>query len=286
MSNTPAITVEQTTSADFAEGAITVDYPSGIAEGDLMVLVLMYHQSDTMSTPSGWTDVSGSAVFAGGDVDVYPKVYKKVVSAGDVSAGSLSVDVDDTSGKLAYVCFRISGYNTTTSTEQVDSGDDTSTGVTRSHTVSITPSTSGSLLIVIAALESDETISNYTATGSPTFTEVFQHDRDGADQISVVYAQVNSTSEITTLGCTSSSSITRSQQLGFIVRTRVDSDATPTFVSSNQSLFSPAGRADTNGTISFVESDGHSVFSPEGDYTTPTVWTNEAEDSTTWTNET
>lgn len=282
MSNTATIVVEQTTTGTFAEGAITVDYPSGIVAGELMILFLFCSELDSISTPSGWTVVSNDTIAFQGDVDTDVYVYKKVVSAGDVTAGSISVDVDDTAGQLAYTCFRISNYNTITSTEQVDSGDDTSTGTTRAHTVSITPTTSGSLLLMACGSNTSNAHSTYTATGSPSFTEVFDTTRASTDTVSVVYAQINNTSEITSLGFTCDST-SRSNVLGFIVRTAVDSDTTPTFVTSSHNTFAPTGSAGANTTPTFATSSHH-TFAPTGYFNAPPAYSNTAKNSSFYSN--
>lgn len=237
--STPLITVEQTTTAGFAEGAITVDYPSGIAVDDLMILVLFCSSSDTISTPSGWTVVSNDTTVFQGDVNTDIYVYRKVVTSGDVTAGSISVDVADTSGELSYTCFRISGYNTASIVEQVDSGDDaTSSSSSRSHTVSITPTTAGSLLIICAGADLTTAISAYSATGSPTFTEVSDYARSTSDRVSVAYAQINNTNEITNISYTAGT-ISRSQVLGFIVRTQADDSTALELITISASMQAP-----------------------------------------------
>lgn len=227
MADVADIVVEQTTSAGFAEGAVTVDYPSGIAEDDLMIMILFCRENDSLSTPSGWTVISNDTTVFGGDVDSDVYVYRKVVTSGDVSAGSLSVDVDDGTGEVAYVVFRFSGYNSTTPTEQVDSGNDSDSGTSRNHTVSITPSTADSILIMCTGYDGESTTGSYSCTGSPSFTEVadFQASATG-DTVAVAYSTVEDTSEITTLDFTSGTTTTRSQALGFIVRTSVTSTNT------------------------------------------------------------
>lgn len=285
MSNTATITVEQTTSATFTEGAITVDYPSGIVANELMILVLFCSEFDTISTPSGWTVVTNTTTEFQGDVDTDVYIYRKVVSAGDVTAGSISVDVGDTSGELAYVCFRISGYNTATPVEQTSSGDNTSTGTSRAHTVSITPSTSGSLLIVCSGWDGQGTTGTYSATGSPSFTEVADFQRSTTDTVSVAYAQINNTTEITSLSFASSTSTSRSQQIGFLVRTAVDSTDTLTFVSSTQTAFTPSGSAGANLALALTEST-QTAFSTTGFANSPTTYTNTAKNSATYANTT
>lgn len=284
MSNTATIAVEQTTSATFAEGAITVDYPSGIVANELMILVLFCSELDTISTPSGWTVVSNTTTVFQGDVDTDVYIYRKVVSAGDVTAGNISVDVDDTSGELAYVCFRISGYNTTTPVEQTSSGDDSSTGTSRAHTVSITPSTSGSLLIVCSGWDGQGTTGSYSATGSPSFTEVADFQRSTTDTVSVAYAQINNTTEITSLSFASSVSTSRSQQIGFLVRTSVDSTDTPTFVSSTQTAFTPSESAGVNLALALTEST-QTAFPTTGFANSQPSFTNNQKNSVSFANQ-
>lgn len=270
---TPLIAVEQTTSAGFSEGAITVDYPSGIAVDDLMVLVLFCSELDAISTPSGWTDVSVSSTTFQGDVDTDVYMYKKVVVSGDVTAGSISVDVDDTAGELAYTCLRLSGYNTTTETEALSSGDDTSSGTGRSHAVSIAPTTAGSLLIIAAGADGNGVNGTYTATGSPTFTEVSDIARSTTDRVSVAYAELPGTSTITNLGFTAATSIDRSQMVGFVVRTAVDETGTAATEEPTINLFTQNGNVGSAGsTALFTATNTFSAPTAIGE--TP-VWSNE-----------
>lgn len=244
MADVALVTVESTSSADFAEGALTITKPTGVAEGDLLLLFLSCSSSDSFSTPAGWTVIYNTTTGWSGTTDVY--IYRRVADSSDVSASDYTFDVDDTAGELSATMMRVSGFNTTTPVEGFTIASDTSTNTARSHTISSTPTTSGSLLIGVARYTGAFTTSTYSSTGSPSWTEVSDHTRSTVDTVAVAYAQYNSTTEITNFSYTTSSETVDSDGAIFVVRTAVDSTAENTLLTTTGSLPQSSGSADAS----------------------------------------
>ena len=272
MADVAQITVESSDSTAFAEGAITITKPTGLALDDLMVLVLSFSINNTVTTPSGWTvDTNTSTTWGGIDIDV--ATFYKVADAGDVAASNFSFDVADTTGDLSGCIIRISGENTDNTIGNSDIGSDSSTGTSRSHTLSLTPAQSDSLLIAVMGIGNDTTTSSPSSTGSPIWTEVLDEGRaSAADAVWVGYAPYPSQTEITNFSATTVASTTRSDVYMFEVRSRVDASGTNTLLSVSPTTFTQTGSAGATGTTTLLEVSPE-TFTQSGEGIAPTVWT-------------
>ena len=262
--NTPDITVEsvQSSGSTVSEGAVTITKPTGLAVGDLLVVTLVFGQNDTTPTPSGWTVIRNNSVDLGTDGDV--AAFYKVADSGDVAASNFSFDVTDTTGNIAGSLYRISGYNSSNVVGNFDSGFDSTSGTSRSHTISLTPAQADSVLIALVVSDATNTFSSPSSTGSPTWTEVQDTQESGFPYAFWTgYASYDSVTEITNFSITTSSSTSRSDVLIFEIRTAVSSDTTPTFVTTGNTAFTPTGSAGASGTVGFAETV-NTKFDPAG----------------------
>ncbi len=266
------ILVESYESTAFAEGAITITKPTGLEVGDLMFLALTFSTSNTVSTPSGWTvDVNSSTTWGGIGIDL--ATFYKVADSGDVAASNFSFDVADTSGDLSGCIMRISGFNTDNNFGSTDIGSDASTGTSRSHTVSLTPDQADSILIAVMGVDIDGTASGASSTGSPTWTEVADHNRTStADSYWMGYAPYPSVTEVTDFSITASGSVSRSDVYMVEIRSQVNGVGTVALQSIAPVQHAPAASAGVSGTVGAQEVAPvqHSV---NGVGYQPTVWT-------------
>jgi len=170
-----AVTVQSV--GDLSESAaasITVDAPTGVAQGDLLI-VHCGRANDTPSTPSGWTLVQAGN--NGGNVG--NGVFYRIAQAGDVGQASFSLNFDGSTSKVARM-FRITGHNPSNpiNTSAI------ATGASATITVgSVTPTVANCLFMFFAAVDTaaggTPSVSGYTmVTSSPTYSE--HYDQKGA----------------------------------------------------------------------------------------------------------
>lgn len=284
MSNTAVISYESHASTSYQEGAITITKPTGLAVNDLLVVCLFFANTNTVDTPSGWSVARNNAGDFSDDTD--GAIFYKLADSGDVAASNFSFDVADGTGSIGGTLVRFSGVNQTTQIEQVDQAGDTGTGTTRSHTTSVTPTTSGSILFVFAHYNINETMASYSSTGSPTWTELTQLTGANDEQLAVVYAPYPSTTEVTNFSFDvgSAGAGADSQIVMFVIRTVVDSDTTPTFVSSTQAAFAPTGSAGATTSVGFTSST-QSAFAPLAESFDSAIIANEAKNDAAFSNQ-
>lgn len=281
-----AVAVATTQAATMVNAtSVTVTKPTGLEVDDLMVAIV--HNQGTVSQniqlPSGWTSIVHSS-----DVGVELRGMYKVADSGDVAASNFTFSGTANSSYMSACIARVTGYagneivGANTDAYGISSGGGTSV----SDTCSLTPETDGSLIFMgVAGFQTSTSVttSGYTCTGSLSFTEIM--DTNGSNRnAAAAYATQSSASEITSYGATFSASQDDHGLILFSILNPLSADTTPTFVSSNQSVFAPTGSAGTSITLPLVSST-QSVFTPTGKGSAPTQWTNEAESNTTWTNE-
>lgn len=219
-----AIAVASTSTQAFAEGSVSFTKPTGVAVNDVLVWVVACSENNSISTPSGWT-VIANPMTTGGTTDIDPYIFYRVADSTDVAASSYSIDVDDGSGALGGVMMRVTGGDVYTTFEQLTQDDDGTTGTSRSHVFSTTPTFADSLLIAVGARHDTGTNSSYASTGTPTWTEQFdQAGTSFSDSMFVVTAPYSSTTEVTSFTFTSSVSTTSSYVALFVLRPSVSGD--------------------------------------------------------------
>lgn len=257
-----AITVESVSTENFAEGSVSFTKPTGVALDDILVWVVACSDSNTISTPSGWSVVVAPAA-TGGDNDLDPYIFVKVADSGDVAASSYSIDVDDTSGQLGGVMMRISGGDIYTIQEEYETDDDGSTGTSRTHAFTINPTYDDSLLLAVGTGNGANTSSSYASTGTPTWTERF--DDSGTsfnDFMFVATAPYDSTTEITSFTFSTSGSTTRSDVAILVLRPQIDGAASPSLITMGSSVLSPTLATDTSVSPTLVEMSQSEVLAP------------------------
>jgi len=276
--------------------SLVITKPTGLAEGDLLVAALAMHDANdnnrTFSTPSGWTLATNSTTGASAYL-VRTVIFYKEADSSDVAASDFTFTIAASSVYVAvgYLA-RIDGHVPVSPITVSESDSDNTLSASPSFTTALTPDIpeNSLLFFVIASSDSDvgtETVSGYASTPSATWTEqadvAVVQSNDGV-VMGVATAPYDSTTEITARTATFSASNTYHASSIAVIRGSYDDGTTIPFVASTQSAFAPTGRADANGVASFVAST-QSKFDPTGKGTAPTEWTNESEESTTWTNE-
>lgn len=282
--DTSVIAVESTANGTYAEGAITITKPTGLAVGDLLLGLFGMVAGNTMTVPSGWTALSNSTSTWGlSNLDV--AAMYKVADSSDVAASNFSFDVSDGTGALTGTLFRVSGFNTSSISGGGASASDTSTSSTRSHTIALTPTQTDCILFLAMGCQPNSTItvSSVSSTGSPTWNEV-KNETISAGNCWIGYAAYPSVTQITNVSATLNENTNRSDIYLVAIRSQVDSSLSLTLTSTTQSAFAPTESAGTNISLTLTETT-QTAFAPTGKGSSPTVWTNEAKGSTTWTNE-
>lgn len=266
-----ALTLESTSTQAFAEGSITFTKPTGVAVDDILIWVVGCSDLNSISTPSGWTNIAAPAT-TGGNNDMDPYIFYKIADLGDVAATDYSIDVADGTGPLGGIMVRFSGGDVHTPYEQLSQDDDESIGTSRSHTLSVTPTFADSILVAVGSGEGTGANSAYASTGTPTWTEQFDAPGTGVnDFMFVVTAPYSTTTEVTSFTFTNGNSIDRTDVAMFVVRPRIDGDG----------VFSTDNAAITSGATTISSSTNVSVGQSSVEVTsnTPTapaydpVWT-------------
>ena len=165
----------QTVAYDTAT-AITINKPSGLAVGDLMIMVVGYGDPSlpTPSTPSGWTQILSTVQGTAALIS-----YRKTADSGDVSASNFTLSFTGGAGNIRFISgsiLRITGQGVGSEIGASESDISTSTNATINYTLTSTPFTSDSLVIVAFAgndgsLAGTPTVTSYTLTPSVTMTE-------------------------------------------------------------------------------------------------------------------
>lgn len=264
------------TAVSFAEGSQSFSLPTGTTEGDFLLWYVGCREAESISTPSGWTAWSNPIV-TGGDVDVDVYIFYKFATAGDVTAGSVSIDVSDGSGQVGGVLMRYEDIDTVTPLEQKSADADTA----GSAVVSLTPSFANSGIVAVVAYSGTNAISGYASTGTPTWTERFEGTEGvTSDSVAVATAPLTTTTEVTSF--TFSVIATRSDVELLIVRPKVDGDGS--LDTDNVTVTSQTLDA-TSSSIASLETDAISVIEQSVDATTatPTRWTEPTKSTDNWT---
>lgn len=161
-----AVNYQSSTQVTWGASPRVITKPSGTADGDLLVLVIVNsNYANTCATPAGWTDVNR---FQSSASNRTINVFYKVASS---EGADYSITTpNDSSGFL----FRIDGQSSSTPV-YVSNAEEASNTLTPSINATITPSISNSLLIMIASSNGQGTPtdikSHAIATSNPTWVE-------------------------------------------------------------------------------------------------------------------
>jgi len=157
------------TTAWGSRGTITITHPTSLAEGDLMLAIIVV-TSTVQNTPSGWTLIQ---TLSANVTDM--SIYRKIATAADVSAGSTSWTGGDAGEDKWGMISRFTGTDQTTPIAVYGTGSDYS--ATPSLASTITPTKANSILVQYWMGRDGGTAtinaSGYAvANNNPTWTEI------------------------------------------------------------------------------------------------------------------
>ena len=296
-----ALVVETTTTATVSNAdSVTINKPTGVVEGDLLVLVASGYGTNAPSCSGFTVGVTKTQDNSGIVKDASVSLLYKIAGDSEPSTYTVTLSGANTSGSACML--RISGWTTGNPIYR-------SSNAGGNHdTASISLGTSGlslvrptaSLLIQAWCHQGNNavTMDTYAVTSSgsnPSWTEVTESSFSaggGIDTITLAcaYANDSDVSAITAFSATATSS-TSGDPEGYagIFAVICEPNSPTTDVSQiavTPTLFAPTvTQVNTAPTISHLDTEPD-VFSATARATAPTQWTNEAKPSTTWTNET
>ena len=266
-----AVIIESTSVNAMTSGVIPA--PSGIQVGDTLLCIVMDDQSDldNIVLPAGWVLIQ-SGLNSSDDFLEYQIGYKVAVLADTTATDYTFTNCE------GGVIYRLSNC--------VPTAIGVGIGV---------PDSPDTLLIVVGMSADNDldwaSFSGYSVTGagSPTITERYDIHQDTGFRCSMGVGDGFGTTraEITAFNVTitaNTEGLDDTHQLLIQVPSIVDATVTNALLAVSPTQFSQAGAAGTTGTNVLLEPIPD-MFSQSGRGETPTVWTNEAKPSTTWTNE-
>lgn len=288
-------TIESSTSVAPAKQTNAVfPKPAGLALGDLLVLVIFNSldassgTATSVATPSGWTSLLALGT------TYKTQVLHTIADSGDVGATNFTFPIPDTTsvfsgGKL----FRISagavisgGFYT---------GIETTVNTVAGPFVGSLDITSANNILFMSILGttgsgSTGSTENYTVSGSnPTWTEQYDEIDTSSSpdqQFSIASAPLATGRELTSFQATySAGSWANSLGALFYVSTPLSATGTNALLSVSPTTFGNTGVEVGGNGVNALHQAQPEFFSQLGKGTSPTIWTNEAKPSTTWTNE-
>lgn len=284
------------TLASSTTSSITINKPTGLAVGDLMVAVMGAHgtttsSGTTYSTLAGWT----SALGANYNNRVAFSVQYRYADAGDVAASNFTFSLSNTSfpsctGQILRCTGMVpSGFNplgTTDSETQLVVNSATLSGTLSSYT----PAANGALVIMqVGAYNTNNsrTVSGYDTTASGiTFTELFDVGSGSSTtaMYSSAYGIQTTAAALTAYTATWSAAVVDHYAQFVVFLPVVNASGSNTLATAVASSFVQSGTCDTIGNNTLVTTLTQS-FTQGGQGTSPTQWSNESKPSTTWVND-
>lgn len=273
-------------------GTFLVTKPTGLTVGDVLFVATSV-DAGTCSPPAGWS--TGTLL---NDFGSFTDYFYKVADAGDVSASNYTFTTTSDSAEYMYVCYRLSG--TATSIDPVivkRDGDSDSSGSSSSDTFTSVTVPAGSVAIIFIGIDSQTTtgstgtLSNYALNGgSLTFTERFEDNDVGGSEDGAAIADAPVVSDTTFTGVSFDNDDAKSPATLYKINVlfiypKQDASTTLTLTETSNTAFAPAGQAGVTTTLTLTETE-QTAFAPTAEVVNTTNWQNEAEPSTTWTNET
>lgn len=284
-----ATVASSSVTAETSATSITITKPSGLAEDDVLVAVIVEEDGGTPSTPSGWTLIhSQSTVSSMSDRVV--AFFGKVADSSDVAASNFSFSTSSGTHVLSGVLLRVTDAAADTNTWVGDGGIAFNNNSSPSISISVTPANTNSALIAFIGAGSMDTatdISSPSISGTnPSWTELNQQ-VDGNIIYATYYADQPSASEITGINASfaTRNSVTDDGRALVSIGNREDESGSNTLASTTSSAFAASGIADGVANQDALVTTTSSAFSQNGSGNAPTQWTNESQASTTWTNQ-
>lgn len=278
------VVASTSTTTNFDNDDLTLTPPSGITDGDLLVIVATtINAAPTVTPPTGFTLLTSET---GTQFGIF--AWYKVASS---ESGNYVIDTGGGSLAGGAAMFRITGA--ATSVFNTDKTEVTTVESSGAKSKSSTVKKQSDSLIINANVTGVENWSSsaYTIThggSNPTWTEVLDAQDGGVDQgaTAVAYATTTDTSDITAWGFTSSGAGTSTWgALLIVILSPKASSGTSTTLAVSPTFYTgtaTSGSSGTSTTLAITPTLNTGVAKS----TTPTAWTNETRPSTNWTNET
>lgn len=186
-------------------GSLTVTSPTGISEGDLLILIIGKfngYNTANLSVPSGFTQSVVYQRASGNTLSI--SLYYKIAVTADESATDYTVTDSDTA-MVGIAMLRITGWSTGDPIfQETGAGSASFSETLETKTESVTWQKPAGAIVIIAASSygSDTAFSNPSIThgvANPTWTEVVEYTSFVDDEPSfyVTYAETTDTSNIT-----------------------------------------------------------------------------------------
>jgi len=189
------------TSLEQTTGSISVDMPSGLTNGDLLVAIIVYRVIVDPTLPAGWTErTSSSADNVGWGFGV--SIFTHPVTDAGSEPGSITVSGLDTNREVTAVIIRLSNG---TSFDAISE----SIGTDTDHdTPDVTPTASSGLILQVAGLRSSGA---YTIT--PPATNIVNQDSDAGLYMGLGVSYVASSGTSAQGGATFTTSVSKQDAL-------------------------------------------------------------------------
>lgn len=274
---------------------LTVTKPTGVAVGDLLVVMLATYAADgsgggeVFNQLSGWT--REIALDQGSDLAF--TLQWKYADSGDVSASNYTFSTGATADQLLGRMIRCSGEAPLNALQHTNTYSNASANsATLSASTTHTPRVTGSLVVIFAGgtFTTGSTIRTFSGqvVNATALTEAFDDggsDGSGGASVSAAYGIYSSVSEITSYGATINTSTPGHYGAIAVFTPPVNASGTNTLVTTTTTAFNQTGICDgiAGNTLATATSQ---AFTQGGKGTAPTQWTNEPATTTTWTNET
>ena len=291
-----ALVVESYSSGSSTSGSLTLTAPSGIQEGDLLVLIGNTGSSTTSITSTGFTESFYEEYDGPGGIDdCGVRVLYKIAVLADESAANYTITGQSGLATIAAM-LRISGWNTGDPIySRTASGGYSSTNFTISKSsISQTRLAQQIGIMIFASYEAADSdyygdMSNITLTSTdanPTFTEVcniksVSNNVSGLSSQSFGVAYCTTTSDATVTGwsfdLTEYDPDEGAGAVGVfaLIENPVSASGTNALLSASPAEFEPNGGTGGTGTAS-LHGVSPNLLEPSGKGTAPTQWTNES----------
>lgn len=288
---TPVPTLVGSIVENGSDGTIAIPNTTPPAEGDFLVMFMGAYASgasrSVLSAGGGWTDGAATS----GDEEICA-VYYKTADAADVAAGSFTVNINGTADIMSGCVIKFT--NVASGSEVAGSEADTgASGSSMPFTTNLASTTPESLLIAMYmgcdGNGSPFSIGTYTSTPTLTWTELIELQGDNGSPVmtmSVATAPNTGTSAVTLRTAVPSITVNDGiDGIAIMLNGRSDVSGTTALLSADADFFAPVGSSGVAGTAALLSADAD-FFDQSGRTTTPTVWTDQTKNDTTWTNET
>ncbi|MGH2665673.1 GEVED domain-containing protein [Flavobacterium sp.] len=232
------------TTANSGNTSLTINKPTGVVTGDIMIVNIAQVGSNNLSNPTctGWTLINGQDL-AGG-TDRWGAVLYKIALAGEPANYTFTLDGDSTGNVGSIVAF--SGVNTTTPFD-VASGtisvQGNQTGVVATGKTTVTAN--AAIIMFGMAANNDPTWGSWNTTSPGALTELYDNQRNNDASVGAAWA-IKATAGATGNGTATLSNGERNG--GILIALRPATIATPTITSLSATSGCPGSSFIINGT--------------------------------------